>query len=127
MTAWRWISPRVVSAIHDRQIAEHGGLDGIRDAGGINSALARPQNLAAYGTPEAADLAAAYAYGLTRNHGFLDGNKRTPWVIARLFLLDNGIRIRIDPFEAIAIMEAVAAGRVPEPDLAEWFRSRIVI
>jgi len=126
MTDWRWIDAHVVFAIHDRQIAEHGGLDGIRDAGGIDSALARPRNLAAYGTPDAADLAAAYVFGLARNHGFLDGNKRTAWVIGRLFLVDNALRIRIDPFEAIATMEAVAAGTLSEAALAEWFRARII-
>ena len=126
MTAWRWIGARVVFAVHDRQVAEHGGLDGIRDLGAVESALARPQNLKAYGNPDAADLAAAYAFGLARNHGFLDGNKRTAWVVARLFLADNGTRIKFDPFQAIATMEAVAAGTLTETDLAAWFRQLIV-
>ena len=90
---WRWIDASLVYAIHDRQLAEHGGLDGIRDRGGVESALARPRNLAEYGEPDAAALAAAYAYGLLRNHGFADGNKRTAWVAARLFLADNGCKL----------------------------------
>ena len=123
--AWRWVSADVVFAIHDRQLAEHGGLDGMRDRGAVESALARPQNLTAYGDPDAADLAAAYAYGIARNHGFADGNKRTAWVIARLFLADNDRRLIFDPVDAIRTMENVAAGIISEPDLAAWFRERI--
>ena len=126
MSAWRWVDAAVVHAIHDRQLAEHGGLSGVRDAGAVESALARPQNLVAYGAPDAADLAAAYAYGLARNHGFSDGNKRTAWVIARLFLADNGISLRFDPMEAVRTIEAVAAGTLSENELALWFRDRIV-
>jgi death on curing protein len=101
VTAWRWVGLAAVHAIHDRQLAEHGGLPGVRDFGAIESALARPQNLAAYGEPDAADLAAAYAYGLARNHGFADGNKRTAWVVARVFLADNGYRLWFEPTEAV--------------------------
>ena len=122
---WRWVGLNVVLAIHDRQLAEHGGADGIRDRNAIESALARPLNLAAYGNPDAADLAAAYAYGLASNHGFLDGNKRTAWVAARLFLADNGQRLEFDPLDAIRIMEDVAGGRIREADLAGWFRRHL--
>ena len=125
MTAWRWVSTQVVHAIHDRQLAEHGGLAGVRDEGAVESALARPQNLAAYGEPDVADLAAAYAYGLARNHGFSDGNKRTAWVVARLFLADNGCRLRFDPADAVKTVEAAAGGTLPESDLAGWFRDRL--
>ena len=125
MTAWRWVAIDVVYAIHDRQLAEHGGRDGVRDGGAIESALARPQNLATYGKPDAAALAATYAYGLLRNHGFVDGNKRTAWVIARLFLADNGYLLRFDPAEAVRTVEAVAAGALGEQQLAGWFRQRI--
>ena len=125
MTTWRWVGAEVTLAIHDRQLTEHGGLDGVRDLGAVHSALARPQNLAAYGKPDAADLAAAYAYGLARNHGFADGNKRTAWVVARLFLADNGQRLRFDPQDAVRTMLAVAAGTLPESDLAEWFRRHL--
>ena len=122
---WRWVGLNVVLAIHDRQLAEHGGADGIRDRNAIESALARPLNLAVYGNPDAADLAAAYAYGLASNHGFLDGNKRTAWVTARLFLADNGLRLEFDPLDAIRVMEEVAAGRMREDMLVGWFRRHL--
>ena len=122
---WRWIDASVVFAIHDRQLAEHGGLDGIRDKGVVESALFRPINLVHYGTPDAAELAAAYAFGIAKNHGFVDGNKRTAWVIARLFLADNGHRLEFDPLDAIRTMENVASDRIDEATLADWFRSRL--
>jgi death-on-curing protein len=122
---WRWVDPAVIAAVHDRQLAEHGGSEGLRDAGGIESALARPRNLALYGEPDAADLAAAYAHGIAKTHGFTDGNKRTAWIAARLFLADNGYRLRFDPFDAIRIMEGVAAGSVTDAALAAWFRDRL--
>jgi death-on-curing protein len=122
---WRWIAPTVLHAVHDRQLAEHGGADGIRDAGGLESALARPMNLAAYGTPDAADLAAAYAFGLARNHGFVDGNKRTAWIAARLFLAVNDFSLRARADEIVPLMTAVATGALSEPDLAAWFRARL--
>jgi len=125
VTVWRWVSAQVVYAIHDRQLAQHGGLSGIRDLGAVESALARPQNLAAYGTPDACHLAAAYAFGLARNHGFSDGNKRTAWVTARLFLADNGSRLRFDPADAIRTVEAVAGGTLAEDSLAAWFREQL--
>ncbi len=125
MTAWRWVALDVLQAIHDRQIAEHGGPDGVRDGGAIESALARPRNLAAYGKPDAADLAAAYAYGLARDHGFVDGNKRVAWVAARLFLADNGYRLRFDPADAVRAVEALAADTLDEGKLAAWFRDRL--
>jgi len=125
VTAWRWIGSEVTYAIHDRQLAQHGGLDGVRDPGAVESALARPRNLAGYEAPDAPQLAAAYAFGLARNHGFNDGNKRTAWVIARLFLADNGCRLVFDPVDAIKTMEGVAAGIVSEDELATWFRTRL--
>jgi death-on-curing protein len=125
MTAWRWVRADLTYAVHDRQLAEHGGLDGVRDKGAVESALARPQNLDVYAGADAAALAAAYAYGLARNHGFLDGNKRTAWVVARLFQADNGYRLKFDPVDAVRTMEMVAAGALDEAALAEWFRQRI--
>lgn len=125
MTAWRWVRADLTYAVHDRQLAEHGGLDGVRDKGAVESALARPQNLDVYVGADAAALAAAYAYGLARNHGFADGNKRTAWVVARLFLADNGYRLKFDPTDAVKTMETVAAGALDEAALAEWFRQRI--
>lgn len=126
MTEWRWVRADLVYAVHDRQLAEHGGLDGLRDKGAVESALARPQNLDVYAGADAAALAAAYAYGLARNHGFSDGNKRTAWVVARLFLADNGCRLQFDPADAVKTMEMVAAGLLEEARLAEWFRQRVV-
>lgn len=125
MTAWRWIGAPVVYAVHDRQLAEHGGPDGIRDQGAVESAVARPRNLATYTEPDAAALAAAYAFGIARNHGFVDGNKRTAWIVARLFLADNGYLLRFDKPEAVRMMEGVAAGTVAEADLAAWFRRHL--
>jgi death-on-curing protein len=125
VTQWRWIGGTLVHAIHDRQLAEHGGLPGIRDAGAIESALACPRNHDAYGEADAASLAAAYAYGLARNHGFLDGNKRTAWVTARLFLADHAHRLAFRPLDAITTMQALADGTITEPDLATWFRERL--
>ena len=125
MSDWRWVPLNVVLAIHDRQIAEHGGLGGVRDLGLVESALARPENLDAYGNPDAADLAAAYLFGLANNHGFADGNKRTAWVAARLFLMDNGLRLSFDRLDAIAMVENVAGGGLVEAELAEWLRARL--
>ncbi len=125
MKEWRWVSADVAYAIHERQLAEHGGLDGVRDANSVESALARPCNLAVYESPEAAALAASYAAGIARNHGFSDGNKRTAWVIARLFLALNGYTLSFDPVDAIRTMLDVASGSIPEHELAVWFRERI--
>jgi death-on-curing protein len=124
---WDWVREDVIFAMHDRQIAEHGGLDGVKDKGAIHAALARPQQLANYGAPapDAADLAAAYAYGLVRGHGFSDGNKRIAWLAARLFLLNNNYQLQFDPADAILVMLALAAGNLPEADLAQWFRTRL--
>ena len=123
-TPWVWVAADIVPAIHDRQISEHGGGAGTRDAGLLASALARPENLAAYGEPDAADLAAAYAFGIARNHPFIDGNKRTAWVVARLFLALNGVSLRFAPVDAITTVEDLAAGKLDEAALAIWFRSR---
>jgi death-on-curing protein len=108
-----------------RRLTEHGGLDRVRDRGAVESALARPRNQAGYGDPDAADLAAAYVYGLARNDVFSDGNKPTAWVVARLFLLNNGYRLQFDPHDAVITMTAVAAGELDEPGLAAWFHTRL--
>ena len=126
LARWRWVETSVVFAIHDFQIAEHGGSDGVRDRGAIESTLMRPVNLALYAEPDAADLAACYAYGLAKNHGFIDGNKRTAWVAARLFLADNGYSLTFDVDEAVDIMEQVAASGISETELAHWLRERFV-
>lgn len=128
MTSWRWIGRDLAYAVHENQLATHGGLDGIRDLSAVESALATPQQLDNYGNPkpDAADLAAAYAFGLLRNHGFSDGNKRTAWVVARVFLADNGFKLQFSSIEAIRAMEAAAGGSLSEQELAQWFRQRIV-
>ncbi len=124
MKAWRWVRVDVAHAIHDAQLAEPGGPPGVRDEGALESPLARPRNQAAYGKPDAAALAAAYAYGLVRNHPFLDGNKRTGWLVARVFLADNGFRVQFDPAAAVRAVEALAAGKLSEAEVAHWFRER---
>jgi len=126
MTDWRWVHADVVAAVHDRQIAEHGGPEGVRDPGAVASALARPQNLAAYGTPDDANLAAAYAFGLVRNHGFADGNKRTAWIVARVFLAINDCRLSFEKADAVRAIEALAGGTLEEAQFAEWLRERLV-
>ena len=128
MRLWRWISASLVYAVHDMQIARHGGLSGLRDKNAVESALGRAQHMATYEepAPDAADLAAAYAYGLARNHGFSDGNKRTAWVIARVFLLDNGTHVEFTEVDAIHVMQGVAGGTIAEQELAQWFRQRVI-
>ncbi|PWG03331.1 type II toxin-antitoxin system death-on-curing family toxin [Sphingosinicella humi] len=121
-----WIDLDLTLAIHDRQLAEHGGGAGLRDIGMLESALARPVNSWNYGEPDFAALAASYAFGVARNHPFVDGNKRTTWVLARLFLRLNGQALEFDPADAIAVMLGLAAGEVSEDNLAQWFRDRIV-
>ena len=125
MTEWIWVREDTVLAAHDRQLAEHGGPDGLRNAAGLQSALARAPNLAAYGEPDAAALAAAYAAGIARNHPFVDGNKRTAWIAARLFLRINAIRLSYVHEEAAGVMLALAAGDVTEEEFAEWLRERV--
>jgi death on curing protein len=119
---WVWIERSVVLAAHEEQLAEHGGSAGIRDAGLLDSALARPLNRAAYGKPDAAELAAAYAYGLATNHPFVDGNKRTAFVALELFLALNGYRSAAGDAESVMSLLAFAAGTMKEEALANWIR-----
>lgn len=119
----RWVSEATVLAIHDEQLAEHGGAIGLRDESLLLSALARPRNIATYGTPDLADLAAAHAVGIARNHAFVDGNKRTAIIVAAgVFLPLNGYEITATNEEVVRIMLAVADGSMPEAKLAAWFR-----
>ena len=123
---WTWVVESVALAIHEAQLAEHGGMAGIRDEGLFLSAMARPQNVAAYGDrPDVSDLAAAYAFGLARNHPCLDGNKRTAFVVMELFLNLNGWVLEADDADCITTMESVAAGKLPEKSLAAWLRDHI--
>jgi death-on-curing protein len=120
-----WIGIELSLAIHDRQLAEHGGGEGVRDRGMLESALARPINKWTYGESDPGALAAAYAFALARNHPFVDGNKRTAWVLARLFLQLNGVNLVFDSADAVAVMLALAAGEVTEEAMADWLRQRI--
>jgi len=119
---WVWLQTDVVLAVHEEQLAEHGGAGGTRDTGLLESALARPRNLALYGTPDSADLAAAYGYGLARNHPFIDGNKRTAFVAVELFLVLNGWHLGASDTECVLTVLSVAAGDMSEADLADWIR-----
>ena len=120
--AWVWIDRAVLLAVHDEQLLEHGGAPGTRDMGLFESAIARPQQLAHYETPDAADLAAAYAFGIARNHPFVDGNKRTAFVAAELFLALNGLELHADDGACVVTMLAVAAGQMDETTFAGWLR-----
>ncbi len=122
---WIWVGPEIALAIHREQIAEHGGIDGVRDAGALESAMTRPQNLASYATPEAGDLAAAYAFGTARNHPFADGNKRVAAVVSETFLRLNGYALEVDDAGLVMEFFALAAGESSEDELAAWFRERI--
>ncbi len=120
-----WIDESVVWAIHEAQLAEHGGSAGVRDAGLLASALARPINLAAYGSPDVADCAAAYGFGVARNHPFIDGNKRTAFVCVNLFLSLNDYHLDASDVECVLTMLAVAAGEMDEPAFASWLRTNM--
>jgi death on curing protein len=109
-------------AIHDEQLAEHGGASGLRDKGLLESALARPINRAAYGKGDAFDMAAAYAFGIVRNHPFVDGNKRTGYVAAELFLMKNGCLLVADDRDAVLTMLQLAEGTMTEEAYATWLR-----
>ena len=122
MKKWTWIDPRSILAIHDEQLAEHGGKAGIRNHGLLESALARPVNLAAYESPDVADLAASYAVALAKNHPFIDGNKRTAFVALELFLAMNGKELKASDADCVLTMLSVAAGEMDETSLAEWIR-----
>lgn len=119
---WRWIDRTALVLLHDESLAEHGGAAGIRDEGLLESALARPLNLAAYESPDFADLAAAYGMGVARNHPFVDGNKRAAFLAVGLFLTLNGYRLFSTQAEATLTMLALAAGDIDEATFAGWIR-----
>jgi death on curing protein len=126
MSSWVWIERSVILAVHDEQLAEHGGAVGLRDAGLLDSALARPLNLATYGgEPDYADLVAAYGFGLAKNHAFIDGNKRTAFVAVELFLVLNGYELIASDAECVLTMLAVAAGDLDESGFAAWLRTHV--
>lgn len=120
---WQWIALDVVSTIHEEQLAQHGGAPGVRDNGLLQSALAKPEQLAHYGSPDVFELAAAYAFGISRNHPFIDGNKRTGWVVARLFLLLHGIDRNANDEQCYLAMLQLAEGTSTQNQFAEWLRT----
>lgn len=122
---WVWVALAVAEAAHLEQLAEHGGGQGVRDARLLDSAMARAQNIAAYGEPDAAALAAAYAFGIARNHPFVDGNKRTAAVVAETFLVLNGYALNATDAELVVAVMALAAGDLSEEELADWFRGHL--
>jgi death-on-curing protein len=122
MNAWRWVDKRLLLILHDESLAEHGGAPGLRDEGLLDSALARPLNLQAYGSPDWADLAAAYAGGLAQNHPFVDGNKRAAFLAVGLFLALNGRRLTAPQADATLVMLALAAGDLDESRFSDWLR-----
>lgn len=122
MAHFFWLDRAVVVAVHEAQLAEHGGGSGTRDAGLLDSALARPANLLGYGTPDVFALAAAYGYGISRNHPFIDGNKRTGFVAAELFLRLNGYQLGASDADCVITMLALAAGDFTEEAFAAWLR-----
>lgn len=126
MSRWVWLDEAVVVAVHLEQLAEHGGGAGTRDPGLLESALARPQHLAAYQEPDAAALAAAYGFGIARNHPFVDGNKRTAFVAVELFLDLNGWELQADDVSCVMTMLALAAGDLSEDEFAAWLRQHTV-
>ena len=123
---WRWVDKQALLLLHDESLAEHGGAVGIRDEGLLDSALARPLNLNAYGTPDFTDLAASYAIGLAKNHAFLDGNKRAAFLATGLFLHLNGYRLSVSQVDATLTMFAVAAAEMDEASFADWLRLHCV-
>ena len=123
---WLWVRQDVVLAVHNNQIARHGGSEGLRDAGGLESALAYPQNLAAYGDPGLAELAAGYLFAVAKNFAFVDGNKRTAWVTCNIFIEINGGELVFDKLEAVRFVEGVAGGTIDYDGAREWIAARLV-
>ena len=120
--SWRWIDRRALELLHDESLATHGGASGLRDEGLLESALARPLNLAAHGRPEIWDLAAAYCVGLAKNHAFVDGNERAAFLAVGMSLALNGYRLTAPQADATLTMLAVAAGQMDEATFARWLR-----
>jgi death-on-curing protein len=124
--SWVWVNRKALELLHDESLAEHGGAPGLRDEGLLESALARPVNLAYCGEPDFAALAASYGVGLAKNHPFIDGNKRVALLAVGMFLYLNGYRLRASQAEATTTMLNVAAGDITEDAFAEWLRAHVV-
>jgi death on curing protein len=123
---WRWVNRQALLLLHAESLAEHGGAVGLRDAGLFDSALARAQNLANYGTPDYAQLAAAYGFGLAKNHASVDGNKRVAFLATGLFLALNGYRLTATQADATLTVLALAAGEIDEAAFANWLCARSI-
>ncbi|MDT1064364.1 type II toxin-antitoxin system death-on-curing family toxin [Paracoccus sp. CPCC 101403] len=123
MTDWIWVPLGALTVIHDRQISRHGGASGMRDAALLEMGCARAINLAAYGSPDVFDIAAAYAFGISKAHAFVDGNKRTAFVASFTFLRLNGLKLRPEPLEGVRMMEDLASGAATETSFASWLRA----
>ena len=117
-----WLSRAVVLAMHETLLADHGGSPGLRDPGLLDSALARARNLQTYGRPDICDMAAAYAAGIIRNHPFVDGNKRTGFMSAYLFMAENGLQLRAPEVEVVQTVTLLAASEIDEAEFAAWLR-----
>lgn len=124
--SFRWINRQALVLLHDESLAIHGGVAGLRDEGLFESALARPENLAAYGSPDVFECAAAYAFGLARNHPFVDGNKRVAFLASGVFLRINGYRLNVSQAEAAEAVLSLAAGDLSESAYAAWLRAGCV-
>jgi len=122
---WDWVSVDDAILAHQHSIANYGGSDGVRDAGGLERALAYPQNLAAYGEPGLAELAAGYLFAIAKNHAFVDGNKRTAWTVMRLFVAVNGGRLEYERLEAVRFVEGVAGGTIDYDGARAWIAARL--
>jgi death on curing protein len=125
MNDWKWVNRQVLLLLHDESLAEHGGAPGLRDEGLLDSALARPLNLALHEQPDIAGLAASYGVGLAKNHAFVDGNKRAAFLAVGLFLAINGFRLHASQVDATLTVMAVAAGAMDESTFAQWIRDHI--
>ena len=127
MTRWRWLARDVALAIHDEQLAEHGGRPGIRDLGSLDSALARPVNRAAYPEATVFDLAAAYAFGIVRNHPFVDGNKRVAFLAVALFLSEHDLEVTASDEAVVTVMLSLAEGSMDEGSFAAWLHDNAAV
>ncbi len=125
MNHWKWVNAQVLLLLHDESLAEHGGAPGLRDEGLLESALARPVNLALYEQPDVASLAASYGVGLAKNHAFVDGNKRAAFLAVGMFLAVNGFRLQATQADATLTVMDVAAGVMDEAAFAQWIRTHI--
>ena len=124
---WDWVTAEDAILAHQQSIANYGGSDGIRDIGGLESALAYPKNLAAYGDPGMAELAAGYLFAIAKNHAFADGNKRTAWTVMRLFIGLNGGKLEYDKFDAVKFVEGVAGGTIDYDGARDWIAGRLKV